>query len=174
MEEYAPEEYTRYYIVQALFKLMNKYEYEKISITDIANKAGVGRATFYRYFKRKEDVITYYFDHNTKDFMFSQRFYPRCKEDYIKVAQGAFSAFKNNIKPFKLLRKAHLEYIYLGYLNKMLASNFDKYYQDKNRYAPYLYAGMIFNVSIAWLDNDCKESVDDIAEMLVSAIYFDN
>ena len=50
---YAPEEYTRYYIVQALFKLMNEYEFEKISVTDIANKAGVGRATFYRYFKRR-------------------------------------------------------------------------------------------------------------------------
>ena len=57
--EYSPEEYTRYYIVQALFKLMASYEYEKISVTDIAEKAGVGRATFYRYFKRKEDIILY-------------------------------------------------------------------------------------------------------------------
>ncbi len=55
--EVAPEEYTKHYIVQALFKLMGSYAYEKISVTDIAEKAGVGRATFYRYFKRKEDVI---------------------------------------------------------------------------------------------------------------------
>lgn len=46
--DYAPEEYTRFYIVQALFKLMSAYEYDKISVTDIAEKAGVGRATFYR------------------------------------------------------------------------------------------------------------------------------
>ena len=74
---YAPEEYTRYYIVQALFKLMNEYEFEKISVTDVANKAGVGRATFYRYFKRKEDVIVYYFEHNRKSFEYKQRFYER-------------------------------------------------------------------------------------------------
>ena len=68
--DYAPEEYTRFYIVQALFKLMSAYEYDKISVTDIAEKAGVGRATFYRYFKRKEDVIIFFFEHNTKEFVF--------------------------------------------------------------------------------------------------------
>ena len=67
--EVLPEEYTRYYIVQALFKLMSSYEYNKISVTEIAEKAGVGRATFYRYFKRKEDIIVYYFDHYKKEFI---------------------------------------------------------------------------------------------------------
>ena len=33
------------------------------------------KATFYRYFKRKEDVILYYFEHNTKEFIFGRRFY---------------------------------------------------------------------------------------------------
>lgn len=60
------EEYSRWYIVQALFKLMNEYSYEKINVTDIVAKAGVGRATFYRYFKNKEDVIIYYFEHHKK------------------------------------------------------------------------------------------------------------
>lgn len=171
--EYLPEEYSRYYIVQALFKLMNEYEFEKIGVSDIARKAGVGRATFYRYFKRKEDVIVYYFEHNTKDFVLSQRFFPRCKEDYVGIAKSAFTAFKKNIGPMRLLRKAHLEYIYLGYLNRMMAETFSRDYESRNAYAPYLYAGMLFNVSMAWLDNDCKESVEELAEMFVDAIYFD-
>ena len=50
--QFDAEVYSKHYIVQALFKLMGAYEYDKISVTDIANKAGVGRATFYRYFKR--------------------------------------------------------------------------------------------------------------------------
>ena len=94
--EVAPEEYTKHYIVQALFKLMGSYAYEKISVTDIAEKAGVGRATFYRYLKRKEDVIIFYFEHNTKEFVFGQRFYPRCKEDYIKVVKNVLTLFKHN------------------------------------------------------------------------------
>ena len=171
--EYAPEEYTRYYIVQALFKLMASYEYEKISVTDIAGKAGVGRATFYRYFKRKEDIILYYFEHNTKEFIYNQRLYPRCKADYIKVVTNVLTIFKQNKEPFKLLKKAHLEYIYLDYLNKNLIVTFENDHPDKNKYAPYLYSGMLFNVSMAWLDNDCKEDIKDIAEMIVNAILFE-
>ena len=57
--EYPQEDYNKFYILQALFKLMAEYEYEKISVIDIANKAGVSRATFYRNFKRKEDIIVY-------------------------------------------------------------------------------------------------------------------
>lgn len=168
----SPEEYTKQYIVEALFRLMNEYVFNDISVSDVARKAGVGRATFYRYFKRKEDVILYYFEHKTKDFIFAQRFYPRCKEDYVKVAESAFSAFKKNIETFKLLKKAHLKDIYLDYLNKMMAETFHNDYEEKNRYAPYLYAGMIFNVSMMWLDNDCSDSISELAEMIVSAIYF--
>lgn len=170
--EYAPEEYTRHYIVQALFKLMASYEYEKINVTDIAEKAGVGRATFYRYFKRKEDVIIYYFEHNKKSFEFEQRIYPRCKEDYIKIVTNVFTLFKQNKEPLKLIRKAHLEYIYLDYLNKNFSTLFQNEYPDKHLYNTYIYAGMLFNVSMAWLDNDCAEDVKKLADMVIDAIYF--
>ena len=106
--QYVPEEYTRHYIVQALFKLMSEYNYEKISVKDIAEKAGVGRATFYRHFKRKEDIILFYFEHYTKEFIFSQRIYPRCKEDYVNVAENVFTMFKEHKESFQLLRRARL------------------------------------------------------------------
>lgn len=169
--ECSPEEYTRFYIVQALFKLMSEYVFDKISVTDIAEKAGVGRATFYRYFKRKEDVIIYYFDHNTKEFIFSQRFCPRCKEDYIKTVIKALTVFKENKEVFKLIKKARLEYIYLDYLNVNFVKTFENDYPDSGIYSPYIYAGMLFNVSMAWLENDCKDNVEDLSRIIVDAIY---
>lgn len=171
--EYAPEEYTRHYIVQALFKLMNEYEFEKISVSDIALKAGVGRSTFYRYFKRKEDVIEFYFTHNTKEFMFEQHYYPRCREDYIKIVRDVFEKFKKNKECFKLIKRAHLEYLYLDFLNRNFTETFKREYEETGRYAPYLYAGMVFNVSMLWLESDCKDSVENLAETMINAIYFD-
>ncbi len=82
--EIRAEDCNKFYIVQALFKLMAEYGYEKISVIDIANKAGVSRTTFYRNFKRKEDIIIYYFNRNKEHFVLNNRYYPRCKEDYIK------------------------------------------------------------------------------------------
>ncbi len=171
--EFAPEDYTRHYIMQALFKLMSENEYEKISVKDIVEKAGVGRATFYRYFKCKEDVIVYYFDHNTQKFIFSQRYFPRCKDDYIKTVKSVLTTFKENIKPFKLIRKARLEYLYLDYLNKNFVTTFENDYPDSEKYTPYIYAGMLFNLSMAWLDNDCNDTVDNLAKIIVNAIYFE-
>ncbi len=72
------------------------------------------------------------------------------------------------------MRKARLEYIYLDYLNKNFKLKFENEYELTNVYQPYLYAGMLFNVSMAWLDNDCKEDIDTLAETIVSAIYFEN
>lgn len=172
--EYAPEEYTKHYIVTALFKLMNKYDYTKISVSDIAQKAGVGRATFYRHFKNKEDIIEFYFTHHTKEFIFEQKYYPRCKDDYMQIARSVFEKFKTNIACFKLIKKAHLEYLYLNFLNSNLVSTFQQEYTPNNIYAPYLYAGMVFNVSMAWLENDCSDSIDELAKMIVNAIYLEH
>lgn len=168
--EYASEGYSRFYIVVALFKLMNEYEYEKIGVTDIARKAGVGRATFYRYFKRKEDVIEFYFSRNTTEFMYEQRYYPRCKADYLKIVRDVFEKFRKNLECFKLIRRAHLEYLYLDFLNKKMAEMFQAEYPEENLFKPYLFAGMIFNVSMAWLDGGCVESVEKIAEIFMDSI----
>ena len=145
--QFDAEAYSKHYIVQALFKLMGAYEYDKISVTDIANKAGVGRATFYRYFKRKEDVIVFYFEHNTREFVFTQRFEPRCREDYVSIAKNVFKLFKQSKEPLKLLKKARLEHLYLDYLNKGFVGMFDNEHPELDRYTPYIYAGMLFNVS---------------------------
>ncbi len=167
----APEDYTRHYIVTALFKLMHEYEYEKIRVTDIAQKAGVGRATFYRYFKSKEEVIAYYFARNTREFIFGQRLYPRCKEDYIKVVTDVLTVFRKQKEPFKLLKRAHLSDLYLDFLNQNFAKTFADEHPEENLYLPYFYAGMLYNVSMKWLENDCREEIGILASLIVDAIY---
>ena len=39
---------------------MNKKNYENITITDIAERAGVTRITFYRNFNTKDDIVKQY------------------------------------------------------------------------------------------------------------------
>ena len=44
-------------IETALIELLNKKPIDKITITEIVNKAGVGRISFYRNYYYKEDVL---------------------------------------------------------------------------------------------------------------------
>ena len=71
----------------------------------------------------------------------------------------------------KIAKKARLEHLYLDYLNKGFVGTFDNEHPELDRYTPYIYAGMLFNVSMAWLENDCAEDADSLAESMVGAIF---
>ena len=44
-------------LAQAAFDLFSEHGYEQTTIDDIAERAGLGRATFFRHYRSKEDVI---------------------------------------------------------------------------------------------------------------------
>lgn len=171
--DYTSEDYIKYYVIQALFKLMSEYDYKKITVIDIAEKAGIGRATFYRHFKKKEDVIVYYFERYTKQFIYSQRYYQRCKEDYLKLITEVLTMFKEHKEPFRLIRAAHLEYLYIDYLNGSFINNFKSERPDMDKYMPYGFSGMLFNISMAWLDDDCAEPPETVAKTVTDIIFTD-
>ena len=53
-------ERTKSWIFEAVMLLMDEKPYEKITVSDIADKAGIARPTFYRYYNDKDDVIFEY------------------------------------------------------------------------------------------------------------------
>ena len=53
-------ERTKSWIFDALMLLMDEKPYDKITVSDIADKAGVARPTFYRNFDDKDEVILQY------------------------------------------------------------------------------------------------------------------
>ena len=54
-------ELIKEYMVEALLLLMEKKSFEKITIGEITNKAGVNRSSYYRHFNMKEDLLRWYF-----------------------------------------------------------------------------------------------------------------
>ena len=44
-------------ITEALFALMDKKDFSKITVTDIIEEAKVARASFYRNYESKEDLL---------------------------------------------------------------------------------------------------------------------
>jgi AcrR family transcriptional regulator len=53
---------TRSWIFDALMALMDEKPYNEISVSDIVEKAGIARQTFYRSYSNKDDVIIQFFD----------------------------------------------------------------------------------------------------------------
>ena len=57
-------ERTKSWIFDALMLLMDEKPYEKITVSDIADKAGVARPTFYRNFDDKDEVVLQYLNNS--------------------------------------------------------------------------------------------------------------
>ena len=57
------------YIIEALLLLMKKKEYKDISITEICERAGVTRMSFYRNFDSKEDILKKWLTRITDSFL---------------------------------------------------------------------------------------------------------
>lgn len=72
------------YITNALFELMAEKPYNKISITEITDKANVHRVSFYRCFSSKEEIITKWIRKTTDNFLNNSNisYTVDCLEDY--------------------------------------------------------------------------------------------
>ena len=157
-------ELTKSYITKALFALMESAPYEEIPISDIAKKAGVGRATFYRHFKTKEDIVREYFEAEVAAFQRALPKAPETADDYYEMLFTSFSQLKQEKRAFQMLLAAHMESFYLDYMNRMLALNYEKVSGDSFPFTAYHIAGSICNISLEWVRRDCAESVRQITD----------
>ena len=55
----------------ALFKLLKEKEYDKITVGEITALANVSRATYYRHFQSKDELLLYKIDHFTDEWLAS-------------------------------------------------------------------------------------------------------
>lgn len=163
---------TEIRIEHALFELMREREYRQIGVTDIAETAGIGRATFYRYFKRKEEVVAAYFTRNAE--AFGLRNCTRRKEDYGQIVRAVLETVKAEKERFALIRQAHLEYLFFDFLNQQTVEAFKDAADGHTLYEPQLFAGAIFNVCMAWIDGGCAEPLDEVTEALIRAVNLQN
>ncbi len=151
------------YITNSLFELMKKKPYAEISITDITDNAKVHRASFYRNFTSKEDIIVQWIKSTTQNFL--------SKSDISYQKDTTTEYFT---KLFTHLEKYKTEamLIYKANLFNLLKDEFDNnlinlHKKEYSNYKSYFLAGGIFNVYYFWLINGCTETPHQVAEKLV-------
>ncbi len=163
---YTQGDYSRHYVTEALFNLMENVPYKDITVSDVAKKAGVGRATFYRYFTCKEDVIRYFFEHAKFEFSSAQIYIPRSVKDYEGIIRRVIDFIKKYKHRLRLLIASHLEYIYTDYVNAAFASLYKDGQDGLTPYTAAGYAGAITNITLHWVKNDCKDDEEVVFNAL--------
>ncbi|WP_454193219.1 TetR/AcrR family transcriptional regulator [Paenibacillus sp. Marseille-Q7038] len=142
-------------ITEALFQLMKKKEFSKIKITDIVNKAGVGRASFYRNFTSKEDVILKHLQHLADDWWKYQQV--NKKSD---VWQLTFSLFEVLKPTAVLLHKSNLSLLFYQFL--MYVTHEKKTENKSEAYRLSMTTGLYFGIFNQWATSRMKESPEEL------------
>lgn len=104
---------------QGLMDLLKQHTFDAITVQMIINQAQISRATFYRYFKDKEDLLTYLFHHEISQHIFvkdMQQGYFESSTIPIRYVQKNYSFFINVISDenntfIKLLFNKYIQFM---------------------------------------------------------------
>lgn len=152
----------------ALIKLLEEKPLSAISISELTERAGVSRMTYYRNYHTKEDIFAVYL----KD---SMEYY---HEDVkTLMLQGNYCDVDNLIHCFRYMKKhrVFLDALFksgFGYLLLQTICDYviKTWYQEgdssRHYYTVQAFSGALYNLYIAWSENDMKESPEYMAQVL--------
>lgn len=93
------ENKTKEIILEAFNSLIEKNAFDRITVQMILDEAGVGRATFYRYFKDKYDVMNYNYMKFLEEYLLAGKINTFEDFFYIMTSTGT-EFFRDKIKIF--------------------------------------------------------------------------
>ncbi|MDY2735165.1 TetR/AcrR family transcriptional regulator [Intestinibacter sp.] len=142
-------------ITQALLILMESKDFQKITITEIVNKAGVARMSFYRNYDSKEDVILKHLQeiHNE----WSNNVQDTNISDFIMTLFRLFESMKPTIE---LLYKADLSHLLLRFINELCGAKAEQ--SNIKAYNHAIIAASFFGWYDEWLKRGSQESPEEM------------
>jgi len=158
---------SRNEITKALIKLMGKYPYNEITVTQIVMETDLVRKTFYRNFNSKDDVLDSIINSAIIEYTDALT---ESDEDPLTVI---FTFCEKNKKLLKLLHKNNMLYLLLLKLNEALPKISETTEKEKNPFAKlmtglepdYLIAfniGAVWNVIFKWVDRGMTDPPEKI------------
>ena len=161
--------FTKECIKEAFIKLISENEYKKISITNITDKAGINRTSFYKFYETKDALLE-----DIKNRLFETTHYFVENFDNVKNRKEYINELVNTVYKYKT-------YI-IALRNDKLINNGELYntkvtnllYKNDNSIEAYKRIGEIGAISgiiIKWMENDFNLEPSKIIEIISKNVY---
>ena len=158
--------FTRMCIGEATVSLMQTKEYDKITVSDIAKKAGVSRMTYYHYYNSKlealkdylQEIISQYLTENRKyhahelfreynHVLFSLKFFDKYSLFFLTMTHaGMYSIMIDAVNEFMLMHLPEESYDY--------------------KYELFYYSGALLNIFIRWEEDGKQITAEELAKII--------
>lgn len=158
---------TEQRIYKASLELLQEKGYEGISVSDIINRSGVARSTFYRHFTSVHDVLVQYGYRLARQLKRGVGDEPPSFFDRTYLIR-LFRSFQENHHDFAVMSKtkapAELAELIVGYYEMELGTMPSS---SPKRYALYYHAGALCSVLLQWMDAGMNETPEQMADIFL-------
>lgn len=170
---------------EAFLKILERKEYAYITIKEICEEAQVNRSTFYLHYENINDLLLESIEYINQKFL---DYMDRNSENFISNIQNCekkdlYLITPKYLFPYLQFIKQNKELIQCVYKNKDSLQSQETYHQmtkhvftpifnrlsipeSKQNYLLTFYIKGIMGVINQWLEKDCKESIEEIIEIL--------
>ena len=175
---------------KALLALLEKKDFEYITIKEICAKAEVNRSTFYLHYENTRDLLTECTRYVMDGFL---SYFPQASESFTKSLKGTnhselifikpeyLTPYLTYIRDNKRLFKTMLKHIgtmaleksydkMFKYIFDPILARFD-YPKEEREYVMKFYLTGITAVSMEWIANDCKEEIERMVGIIRKCIF---
>lgn len=159
---------SKKWLVASLLQLMKEKPFDKITISEITDKADLDRSTFYRNFDSKEDLLRLYIDDIAKEYV--NRLIRIENVDMEKVADIFLSIMQEHEEFIITLKKHGLSNLlldsfntYLPKIHEITKEQFPQSISDDVLHFALAYnAGGMWNMLMQWIDKREANSYNDL------------
>ncbi len=174
---------------KALLSLLEKKEFEYITIREICEKAGVNRSTFYLHYENTCDLLREttgyvidsflsYFTNDRKSISLNleecninELFFitPKYITPYLTFIKDNRQIFKTSIKHLGTMEFDRVYQKMFDNIFSPVLSRF-KFPENERAYVMKFYLSGITAIVMEWLDNNCEESIENITKIIIDCI----
>lgn len=178
---------------KALITLLEKKDFEYISIKEICEVAGVNRSTFYLHYENTVDLLNettkYILDSFLTYFSVDKQSitdkYANCElQDLVFITPEYLTPYLTFIKENQRIFKTSLRHLgsmnFDKVYNKMFEFIFNpvldrfKFPEHEREYVLKFYLTGITAIVMEWLKNNCKEPIEDITRIIIECVIGQN
>lgn len=174
---------------EALLKLLEKKDYEYITVKEICETAGVNRSTFYLHYETLDDLLEETMESTLKEFL---SMFPITPEGFIPQISGApleelVLIRSDLLRPYLSFVKEHKAVYAASYKNakslradasmegiskhvlRPIMSRF-RIPESKQNYMVAFYINGCAAVIKEWIQHNCQDSIEEIEQVIVECI----
>ena len=169
---------TREAIQLAFKELLKEKPFQKITVTEIAERAGFARHTFYNHYETKEDILNHlvdgFFDSFFSDVGNWNFYYSKPGED-VQMVKSFFQVWKDNAEIVEILKRVDIDAV----LIEQMKDHFTKFYYEQvapeipganialGKYMIYFNTYTLLGILKPWLQDNMKYPPEMMAEFLM-------